>query len=115
MNLAELNKDVLKGDEVISLKEITDILEVRHNDAMKKVESLSKEPSFGELRKTRISYAKGKTVGTYVLNKIQAIAVGAKLNDTLLMKLVKRLEEPNSKLMETLAEHTAKTQARSNG
>ena len=111
MNLAELNKDVLKGDEVISLKEITDILEVRHNDAMKKVESLSKEPSFGELRKTRISYAKGKTVGTYVLNKIQAIAVGAKLNDTLLMKLVKRLEEPNSKLMETLADHTAKTQA----
>lgn len=99
------------GDEVITLKEITDILDVRHNDAMKKVEVLSKEPSFGQLRKVRISYAKGKTVGTYLLNKMQAIAVGAKLNDKLLMKLVSKLEEPKDKALILMQEHMEKTHA----
>lgn len=79
---------------VITLKEITDLLEVRHNDAMKKVKALSKEVSFGPLRETRISHAKGKDLETYEFTKIQAIAVGAKLNDKLLMKLVMKLEKP---------------------
>lgn len=60
---------------------------------MKKVEKLSKEPSFGELRETRISNLNGVKVKTYVLNKKQAIAVGAKLNNSLLMRVIDRLEE----------------------
>lgn len=111
MNVATIGNEVMQGDEVITLKEITDILEVRHNDAMKKVEALSKEPTFGELRKARISYAKGKTVGTYLLNKIQAIAVGAKLNDKLLMKLVNKLEAPSDALMVEFENHKQKLQA----
>ena len=97
MEIVFIENDVMVGDEVITLKEITDILDVRHNDAMRKVETLSKQPTFGQLRKTRISYAKGKSVGTYVLNKVQAIAVGAKLNDKLLMNLVNRLESSDNK------------------
>lgn len=34
---------------VITLKEITDLINVQHSKAMLKVEQLSKEPSFGEL------------------------------------------------------------------
>ncbi len=82
------------GEVVITLKEITDLIGVRHNDSMKKVEDLSKEPSFGTLRKTRIVYNdRGQEIETYVLNKKQAIAVGAKLNNSLLMKVIDRLEE----------------------
>ena len=89
MNLVETNK----GEVVITLKEITDLIDVRHNDSMKKVKKLAKEPSFGELRETRISHIKGKEMVTYSLNKKQAIAVGAKLNNKLLMKVIDRLEE----------------------
>lgn len=83
-----------KNNGVITLKEITDLINVRHNDAMRKVEELSKESDFGTLRKTRIVYNdKGQEIETYIFNKIQAIAVGARLNNTLLMKVIKRLEE----------------------
>ena len=90
MDLLNINQS---NEVVITLKEITDILEVRHNDSMKKVEALSNEPSFGTLRKTRISHIKGKEIETYLLNKKQAIAVGAKLNNALLMNLIDKLEE----------------------
>ena len=36
---------------VITLKEITDLINVQHSKAMLKVEQLSKEPSFGEVAK----------------------------------------------------------------
>lgn len=35
----------------ITLKEITDLLEVRHDRALKQVDILCKEPSFGEVSK----------------------------------------------------------------
>ena len=91
---------VTNEDVVITLKEITDLLEVRHNDAMKKVKTLAKEPSFGPLRETRISHTKGKDLETYEFTKIQAIAVGAKLNDKLLMKLVLKLEKPQENTLQ---------------
>ena len=79
---------------VITLKEITDLISARHNDSMSKVEKLALEPSFGALRKTRIVHnEQGQEVDTYLLTKKQAIAVGAKLNNSLLMKVVDRLEE----------------------
>lgn len=76
----------------ITLKEICDILGVRHNDAMKKVIKLSLEPSFGELRETRTLNLNGVKVQTYLLTKKQAIAVGAKLNNSMLMALIDKLE-----------------------
>lgn len=85
------------GEVVITLKEITDLIGVEHNKAMKKVAKLAEESSFGQVDKMASSYTIGngatKTVETYVLNKKQAIAVGAKLNNSLLMKVIDRLEE----------------------
>jgi phage antirepressor YoqD-like protein len=77
----------------ITLKDLTDLISVRHNDAMLKVEKLSEEVSFGLLRKTRISHIKGKEIETYLLTKKQAIAVGARLNNSLLMLVIDKLED----------------------
>lgn len=93
MNIENNNKEVS-----ITLKEITDLIDVRHDRAMQKVEELTKESSFGTVSKIDIVYNdKNQTIPTYKLNKKQAIAVGAKLNDSLLMKLIDKLEELESK------------------
>jgi phage antirepressor YoqD-like protein len=78
---------------VITLKEITDLIDVQHSKAMLKVEQLSKEPSFGEVSKFDTFNLNNVKVETYLLNKKQAIAVGARLNNALLMKVIDRLEE----------------------
>lgn len=78
----------------ITLKEITDLISVEHNKAMKQVEKLCNEPSFGAVEKIATVYnSNSQTIDTYLLNKKQAIAVGAKLNNALLMKVIDRLEE----------------------
>lgn len=83
-----------KNNGVITLKEITDLINVRHDRAMQKVDELVKEPSFGAVSKIDIAYNEyGQTIPTYFLNKKQAIAVGAKLNNSLLMTLIDRIEE----------------------
>lgn len=92
MNDLVLNQNQTNGG-VITLKEITDIIKVRHDKAMIKVEQLVKEPSFGEVSKMDTFNLNNVKVITYVLNKKQAIAVGAKLNNSLLMKVIDRLEE----------------------
>jgi len=88
-------KDLLQssGEVSITLKEITDLLEVRHDKSKLKVDQLLKEPSFGIVSKTDIINLNGLKVETYLLNKKQAIIVGAKLNNALLIKLVNKLEE----------------------
>ena len=61
---------------------------------MKKVEELALEEGFGTLAKTATVYnSKGQTIETYQFTKKQAIAVGARLNNTMLMKVINRLEE----------------------
>ena len=76
MELIKLNEDLPHGT-IITLKEITDIVNIRHNDAVNKIVKLSKEPSFGTLREIRIVYnTKGQTVMTYALTRKQAIAIG---------------------------------------
>lgn len=85
-----------KNNGVITLKEITDLIDVQHSKAMLKVEQLSKEPSFGEVAKMDTLNLNNVKVETYLLNKKQAIAVGAKLNNSLLMKVIDRLEELES-------------------
>ena len=71
---------------------------VEHNKAMEKVKKLAKEPSFGRVAilDTPTYNPDGsinKFIETYALNKKQAIAVGAKLNNSLLMRVIDRLEE----------------------
>ena len=98
------------NEYVITLKEITDLIGVRHNDSMRKVEELALEEGFGSLRKTRIVYNdKGQTIDTYQFTKKQAIAVGARLNNQMLMKVINRLEElekakPQFQIPQTLSE-----------
>ena len=90
--IAEHNVDTQEVS--ITLKEICDILGVRHDKSMAKVEKLAQEPSFGTVSKIDIVYnAQGQKVETYLLNKKQAIAVGAKLNNAMLMALIDKLEE----------------------
>jgi len=71
------------------------LIGVQHSKAMKKVEKLAEEPSFGVLSKMAITSSElgGRPTVTVLLNKKQAIAVGAKLNNKLLMKVIDRLEE----------------------
>jgi len=87
-----------KNNGVITLKEITDLIDVQHSKAMLKVEQLSKEPSFGEVAKMDTLNLNNVKVETYLLTKKQAIAVGAKLNNSLLMKVIDRLEELESQI-----------------
>ena len=85
---------IKKIELIITLKEITDLISVEHNKAMKQVEKLSEEPSFGTVEKIATVYNdKNQTIKTYLLSKKQAIARGAKLNNSLLMKVIDRLEE----------------------
>ena len=70
----------------MTLKEITDLLEVRHNDAMRTVEKMQQDQSFGI--PTKISYVIKRTTGnitiqTYQLDKRQSIAVASRLNITI--------------------------------
>lgn len=82
-----------KNNGVITLKEITDLIDVQHSKAMLKVEQLAKEPAFGEVSKFDTFNLNNVKISTYLLNKKQAIAVGARLNNALLMKVIDRLEE----------------------
>ena len=83
---------------MITLKEITDLIGVQHSKAMKKVDKLVLEPSFGGVAKTATptfnpDKSFNKNIETYHLTKKQAIAVGAKLNNSLLMKVIDKIEE----------------------
>ena len=80
----------------MTLKEITDLLEVRHNDAMRTVEKMQQDQSFGA--STKISYKLLRnnaefTIQTYQLDKRQSIAVASRLNTALLMKVIDRWQE----------------------
>ena len=84
---------------VITLKEITDLIGVEHNKAMRKVEELATEEGFGLLAKMAIKQKTGfgeRDIDTYQFTKKQAIAVGARLNNSMLMKVINRLEELES-------------------
>ena len=77
--------------KTMTLKEITDLLDVRHDKAMLKVAEMAKEPEFGTMSILDIVYNdKGQTTKTYQLNKRQSIAVAARLNTALLMRIVDR-------------------------
>jgi len=107
---------------VITLKEIVDMINVdrvakgenklEHSKQMLKVDELCKESSFGGVDKIATPTfnpdgTANKTIETYSLTKIQAIAVGAKLDNTRLMMIVMKLEEPAKALtFEEMAKQT---------
>lgn len=85
-------------ERVITLKEITDLIKTEHNKAMKVVEKLAQEPSFGGVEKLATptynpNGSFNRNINTYSFTKKQALAVGAKLNNSMLMKVIDRLEE----------------------
>lgn len=88
-------KNVVGVSEVtMTLKDLTNLIGVRHDKAMTKVLELEREQGFGTVSKTDIVYnEKGQTIPTLLLNKKQAIAAAARLNNSALMMVVNRLEE----------------------
>lgn len=98
MSQLALFNEGAKVEYVITLKEITDLIGVEHNKAMRKVEELAKEDGFGGLAKTATPTfnpdgSVNRHIDTYHFTKKQAIAVGARLNTAMLMKVINRLEE----------------------
>jgi len=92
-----MNNLMNQNATTMTLKEITDLLEVEHNKAMHKVEKMAKDPEFGTVAKTDIVYNdKGQTIETYQLNKRQSIAAAARLNTALLMRIIDRWLELES-------------------
>jgi len=83
--------------QTMTLKEITDLLDVRHNNAIRTVEAMMQEPEFGLATKIEYPIISGKGreqfIETYQLNKRQSIAVAAKLNTALLMRIIDRWQE----------------------
>jgi hypothetical protein len=59
----------------MTLKEITDLLDVRHNDAMKVVEKMAEESSFGNVTKISYRTERNNEYETYSLDKRQSMAV----------------------------------------
>jgi hypothetical protein len=95
----EMNDLATMSATVISmtLKEITDMFDVRHNNAMRIVASLGKDPAFGGVTKIDLSTSEGHTYQTYQLNKLQSIVVAVHLNVALLMRIVDRWQELETK------------------
>lgn len=90
-----VNMNLIQSNiKTMTLKELTDLIEVRHDKAMVKVESLAKEPEFGAVSKMDIVYnERGQKIETYKLDKRQSIAVASRLNTSLLMRIIDRWQE----------------------
>lgn len=84
-------------DMTMTLKEITDILKVRHDNATRTVKTMTKNPKFGACPQTEVMVEIGsgakRAVLTYVLTKRQSYAVAAKLDTSFMMDLVDRWQE----------------------
>ena len=85
------------SEMTMTLKEITDMLKVRHNNAMRTVAEMAQDTDFGMI--TQIEYSSpmpnggSRIIETYRLNKRQSIAVAARLNTSLLMAIIDRWQE----------------------
>ena len=86
-------KGLSLNKETMSLKEITDLLDVRHNNAMRVVEKMIDDQSFGHATQIEYRTDKGNTYQTYQLDKRQSIAVASRLNTALLMRVIDRWQE----------------------
>jgi len=114
MALIKITEDKMQNDEVITLKDICDVLgRKKHAEDLRIIERLAEDPLFGTVRKISVVYNdRGQKIQTLALNKTQALAVAARLDNASLMKVVKRLEEmeaingmaPSNALPTTLSE-----------
>ena len=80
----------------MTLKEITDLLDVRHNNAMRTVAEMVQDPDFGSVTQIEYRTKQGNSYLTYQLNKRQSIAAAARLNTALLMRIIDRWLELES-------------------
>lgn len=93
-NLIASNNEVL----TMTLKEITDLIGVRHDKAYKKVMAMAGEKEFGTVSDMDIVYNdKGQTTKTLILDERQSIAVASRLNVAMLMRVIDRWRELESK------------------
>jgi phage regulator Rha-like protein len=87
-------------EQTVTLKEIADLLDVRHNDAVNVLVRMMENPEFGLATKFSCPVISGKGreqfMKTYHLNKRQSIAVSARLNTGLLMRILDRWQELES-------------------
>lgn len=87
----------LKTEQIMTLKEITDLLEVRHDNAMRTVAGMVGGDGFGASPQIEESYnlpnGGTKRLKTYQLDKRQSIAVASRLNVSFLMRIVDRWQE----------------------
>lgn len=89
-----MNTDLVTSKLTMTLKEITDLLGVRHDNAMRIVDKMVEDQSFGHAPKIEERYNSGKnTLETYQLTKRQSVAIAAKLNTALLMRVIDRWQE----------------------
>ena len=86
-------KELSLNVKTMTLKEITDLLDVRHNEAMKIVEKMAENQEFGNVTKIPYRTNQGNSYETYTLDKRQSVAVSAKLNTALLMRVIDRWQE----------------------
>ena len=90
----EMNELMIGKTQTMTLKEITDLLKVRHNDAMTTVKKMAESPDFDYAPKIKERYNSGKNeLETYTLDNRQSVAVSAKLNTALLMRVIDRWQE----------------------
>lgn len=86
------------SEKTMTLKEITDLLDVRHDNAMRVVEKMLEDKSFGSSPQIEEMKINGSgTFKTYLLDKRQSMAVSAKLNTALLMRVIDRWQELENK------------------
>lgn len=86
----------LPTNTVITLKQITDKLGLRHDKSLLKVEKLAEEASFGAVSYLDIVYNdQGQTITTMAFTKKQAIAAGARLDNSQLMIVIDMVENPS--------------------
>jgi hypothetical protein len=75
-------------NETITLKEITDMIDTRHNDAKLTVQRMAVDPDFGPFTVSQVMVNIGsgaqRQIETYLLTKDQSIAVTAKLNTAMI-------------------------------
>ena len=85
------------SEMTMTLKEITDMLGVRHDKSMRTVAEMVQNPDFGMIvqigQSSPMPHGGFRVIQTYLLNKRQSIAVAAKLNVSLLMNIIDRWQE----------------------
>lgn len=88
-----MNNLMILERPLMTLKEITDLLEVRHDNAMRTVSKMCENQDFGNAPQIEERTTQGNNYLTYQLDKRQSIAVAAKLNTSLLMRVIDKWQE----------------------